>query len=150
MELGNGTLTACEVMLFHHEDMGIQRDLAKLGIRQGMWGCVKKMEPGIKLYQAKRKQGMVPSKSALFANIYTKVPSNFVETLTSPPSESADVAIIQLPEKPSKSGYMRWLVVGGAVALACGVDKGAVGKVLIFGMARRFGRISQKRRAVKY
>ncbi|CAM6090734.1 unnamed protein product [Calypogeia fissa] len=150
VESVEGNPVACEVMLFHDEDMGVQRDLAKLGIRQGMWGCVKKMEPGLELYLTKRKQGMALSKSASFASIYSKVPSNFVQTDSSPPKENGEVAIVQLPEKPSKSGYMRWLVVGGAVALACGVDKGAVGKVIIFGMARRFGRISQKRRGVKY
>lgn len=148
-------------MLFHHEDMGIQRDVAKLGIRQGMWGCVKKMEPGIKLYKAHRKQGSnVLSKSALMAGVYTKIPANFLQTLLSRSSSNSsssssddgddDTAVVQLPEKPAKSGYVRWLVLGGAVALACGVDKGAVGKVLIFGMARRFGRINQRRRSVKY
>lgn len=149
---GDGSLSSCEVMLFHHEDMLIQRDVAKLGIRQGMWGCVKKMEPGIKLYKAYRNRGEPLSRSAVMASVSTKLPFNFIQTLSSPCSsfsaEGDDTAIVQSPEKPSKSGYMRWLVLGGAVALACGVDKGAVGKVLIFGMARRFGRVSQKRRNV--
>jgi len=40
---GNGEMSACEVILFHYEDMGIPWEIAKLGIRQGMWGAVKKI-----------------------------------------------------------------------------------------------------------
>ncbi len=34
----DGQLAACEVMLYHHEEMGIQHDLAKLDVRQGDGG----------------------------------------------------------------------------------------------------------------
>lgn len=38
---------ACEVILRHYEDGGIQHDIARLAIRRGMWGCVVNMEQGI-------------------------------------------------------------------------------------------------------
>ena len=70
---GNGGLTACEILLFHHEDMGIPYEIAKLGIRQGMWGCVKKIEPGLRAYQEARAAGEPASKSALMARINTRL-----------------------------------------------------------------------------
>ncbi|KAL7165648.1 hypothetical protein ACSBR2_041345 [Camellia fascicularis] len=51
---GDGQLTACEVLLFHHEEMGIPWEIAKLGVRQGMWGAVKKIDPGLRTYQRER------------------------------------------------------------------------------------------------
>ncbi|CAH8385896.1 unnamed protein product [Eruca vesicaria subsp. sativa] len=40
----DGVTSPCEVILFHHEDMGIPREIAKLGVRRGILGAVKKME----------------------------------------------------------------------------------------------------------
>ncbi|KAG6550425.1 hypothetical protein Mapa_008388 [Marchantia paleacea] len=146
---GDGQVTACEVLLFHHEEMGIQRDLAKLGIRQGMWGCVKKMEPGVHKYKALRKQGRPLSKCALLAKINTKVPANFVRNLSLlDPSEIESDESGGIKEK--SKGHLRWFILGGAVALACGVDRGAVGKVLVFGIARRLGRLGRKAEIVTY
>ncbi|XP_039169236.1 uncharacterized protein LOC120293606 [Eucalyptus grandis] len=69
---GDGQLTACEVLLFHHEDMGIPWEIAKLGVRQGMWGAVKKIDPGLRKYQKERalRPGHV---CAFLAQINTKV-----------------------------------------------------------------------------
>ncbi|KAL2609847.1 hypothetical protein R1flu_028420 [Riccia fluitans] len=146
---GDGQMTACEVLLFHHEEMGIQRDLAKLGIRQGMWGCVKKMQPGMLKYKALRGQGKPPSKCALMAKINTKVATSFVRNLS-----LLDPSIVETDEsggvKEKSKGHLRWIILGGALALACGVDRGAVGKVLVFGIARRLGRLGRKADIVTY
>lgn len=64
---------SCEVVLFHHEDMGLPRHVAKLGIRQGMWGAVKKIEPGVRRYQAGRQAQEPLSRSASMASINTPV-----------------------------------------------------------------------------
>ncbi|CAL4890304.1 unnamed protein product [Urochloa decumbens] len=132
---GNGGLTACEILLFHHEDMGIPYEIAKLGIRQGMWGCVKKIEPGLRAYQEARAAGEPASKSALMARINTKVGDNFVRSLESNSDESE---IVEAEEKPARSNVARFLVLGGAVALACTLDQGLLTKALIFGVARKF------------
>lgn len=44
----------CEVTFFHHEDMGIPWEIAKFGVRQGMWGAARKVEQGFRLYQQER------------------------------------------------------------------------------------------------
>lgn len=132
---GNGGLTACEILLFHHEDMGIPYEIAKLGIRQGMWGCVKKIEPGLRAYQEARAAGEPPSKSALMARINTKVGDNFVRSLE---SNSEEAEIVEAEEKPARNNVARFLVLGGAVALACTLDQGLLTKALIFGVARKF------------
>jgi hypothetical protein len=132
---GNGGSTACEILLFHHEDMGIPYEIAKIGIRQGMWGCVKRIEPGLRAYQKVRAAGEPPSNSALMARINTKVGDNFVRALESN-SDQSD--IMEAEEKPVKNRVARFLVLGGAVALACTLDQGLLTKALIFGVARKF------------
>ncbi|KAL5208794.1 hypothetical protein ABZP36_033229 [Zizania latifolia] len=132
---GNGGLTACEVLLFHHEDMGIPYEIAKIGIRQGMWGCVKRIEPGLRAYQKARAAGEPLSQSALMAHINTKVGDNFVRGLESNNDQSD---IVEAEEKPAKNLVARFLVLGGAVALACTLDQGLLTKALIFGVARKF------------
>ncbi len=47
---------ACEVVLVHYEDVGIQPDLAKLAIRRGMWGCVLNMEKGLCAHKQRRRE----------------------------------------------------------------------------------------------
>ncbi|KAL6629240.1 hypothetical protein ACP70R_029005 [Stipagrostis hirtigluma subsp. patula] len=132
---GNGGLTACEILLFHHEDMGIPYEIAKLGIRQGMWGCVKRIEPGLRAYQKARAAGEPLSQSALMAQINTKVGDNFVRSLESNNDESE---IVEAEDKPARNNVARFLVLGGAVALACTLDQGLLTKALIFGVARKF------------
>lgn len=139
----DGQLTACEVMLYHHEEMGIQHDLAKLGVRQGMWGCVKKIEPGIRIYQAAQRQKPL-SKCAMMAHITSKVPAALLNEHKVMTTSDCSTSVIQKEKHKWRHGYLRWMILGGAVALACGVDRGAVGKFLVFGVARRLGRIGQK------
>eukprot|EP00250_Pteridium_aquilinum_P014154 c21813_g1_i1 orf=815-2122(+) len=137
-----GQRTACEVTFFHSEDMGIQKDIAKLGVRQGMWNCVRKMEPGLRKYQAHRKSSSTLSFSASMAQLATAVPVSFFE--------ESDVTVWK-GEENEVSGRnqqhgkgWKWIVVGGAVVLACGLDRGIVGKVLVFGVARRLSKLGRR------
>ncbi|KAL0372888.1 UNVERIFIED_CONTAM: hypothetical protein Scaly_0970400 [Sesamum calycinum] len=138
----DGRLTACEVLLFHHEDMGIPWEIAKLGVRQGMWGAVKKIDPGLRAYQKHRASGAPLSPSACMAQINTKVMVDSLESLesTSSASEAERLASV---DKPSGRGIPRVLVVGGAIALACTIDRGLLTKAVLFGVARRFARIGR-------
>ncbi|KAL9252882.1 StAR-related lipid transfer protein 7, mitochondrial-like protein [Drosera capensis] len=133
---GDGKKSACEVMLFHHEDMGIPWEIAKLGVRQGMWGAVQKIEPGLRAYQKERASGAPLSRSALMAQVNTKVSDDYLKALETDDSE------LQLAEaSPGKRSGMnipKLLVVGGAVALACTLDQGLLTKAVIFGVARKF------------
>ncbi|EFJ21392.1 hypothetical protein SELMODRAFT_228472 [Selaginella moellendorffii] len=145
---GDSQLTACEVLLFHSEEMGIQKDLAKLGVRQGMWGCVKGMEPGAHSYLASRKSAKPLSRPALMAQITTKVPASVFRELgiadTTLEVQAGSGSAVEEVSAENKKNVWRWIILGGAVALACGVDRGAVGKVLLFGIARRLGRLGRK------
>ncbi|GJN18872.1 hypothetical protein PR202_gb06082 [Eleusine coracana subsp. coracana] len=117
------------------KDMGIPYEIAKLGIRQGMWGCVKRIEPGLRAYQKVRAAGEPLSPSAMMAQINTKVGDNFVRSLE---SNSGETEIMEGEEKPARNHVARYLVLGGAVALACTLDQGLLTKALIFGVARKF------------
>lgn len=142
---GDGQLTACEVLLFHHEDMGIPWEIAKLGVRQGMWGAVKKIEAGLRAYQKHRVSGAPLSRSGLMAQINTKVSADYLRSLESNTSNSLEGENPDSPKKPSeKNNIPKILVVGGAVLLACTLDRGLLTKAVIFGVARRFARIGRR------
>lgn len=136
-------LTACEVMLFHHEEMGIPWEIAKLGVRKGMWMLVQKIEPGLRAYQQARAAGEPISRSAFMAQINNKISPSYLQSLgvsdDQPETESLTVA-----EKPQGVNVPKMLLIGGAIALACSLDKGLVTKTLIFGVARRFGNLGRR------
>ncbi|KAL6650365.1 hypothetical protein ACP70R_009290 [Stipagrostis hirtigluma subsp. patula] len=135
---GDGAMTACEVLLFHHEDMGIPWEIAKLGVRQGMWGCVKRIEPGLRAYQVARTAGEPLSKCAAMAHVTTKFNADELisedNTGASSSNNSTEV------EKPKNwtCNIPKALMIGGAVALAFTFDHGLLTKAVIFGTARRF------------
>ncbi|KAF8412053.1 hypothetical protein HHK36_000006 [Tetracentron sinense] len=140
---GDGQLTACEVLLFHHEDMGIPWDIAKLGVRHGMWGAVNKIEPGLRAYQKARSSGVSISRCAFMAHINTKINADYLRCLEST-SNSSDIETTDPSEKPLGRNIPKLLVVGGVVVLACSLDCGLLTKAFIFGVARRFAKIGRK------
>ncbi|KAI4338042.1 hypothetical protein L6164_016396 [Bauhinia variegata] len=142
----NNQLTACEVVLFHYEDMGIPWEIAKLGVRKGMWGTVQKIEPGLRAYQQARASKEALSRSAFMAQINTKVNPEYLHSLGA--STSEDIAetenAIAPDNKPQRANIPKFLLVGGAIALACSLDRGLVTKAVIFGVARRLGNIGKR------
>ncbi|KAK4273835.1 hypothetical protein QN277_017154 [Acacia crassicarpa] len=135
-------LTACEVMLFHHEEMGIPWEIAKLGVRKGMWTLVQKIEPGLRAYQQARAAGEPISRSAFMAQINTKIIPSDLQSLGAADDQSETVSLTA-SEKPQGVNIPKMLIIGGAIALACSLDKGLVTKTLIFGVARRFGNLGR-------
>ncbi|XP_068650025.1 uncharacterized protein [Aristolochia californica] len=141
---GDGQLTACEVLLFHYEDMGIPWEIAKLGVRQGMWGCVKKIEPGLRAYQIARQSGAQLSRSAFMAQINSKINPNFLRSMGTTSDDNSEVIeASESPEKQLGRNIPKFLLIGGAVALACTLDRGLLTKAVIFGIARRFGKLGR-------
>ncbi|CAL5018497.1 unnamed protein product [Urochloa decumbens] len=134
---GDGAMTACEVLLFHHEDMGIPWEIAKLGIRQGMWGCVKRIEPGLRAYQVARTAGEPISKCAAMAHVTTKFNADELDTENNTVASSSDNTEVEKP-KHWANNVPKALMIGSAVALACTFDRGLLTKAVIFGTARRF------------
>lgn len=140
----DGQLSACEVVLFHHEDMGIPWEIAKLGVRQGMWRAVKKIDPALRAYQKQRaSSGAEVPHCALMAQINTKVSVDYLERLDSR-SNLSEIETRDSSGKPLGRNIPKVLVVGGAIALACTLDRGLLTKALIFGVARRFANIGKK------
>ncbi|KAK4758579.1 hypothetical protein SAY87_019880 [Trapa incisa] len=146
----DGQLTACEVILFHHEDMGIPWEIAKLGVRQGMWGAVKKIEPGLRSYQKARASGEAPiSRCAFMAQINTKVSEDYLNSLdssssSSKKSDTENKTLNSCEKNQLGKKVPKLLVYGGAVLLACSLDRGLLTKALIFGAARRAGQIGKR------
>ncbi|KAI3504197.1 hypothetical protein L1887_32742 [Cichorium endivia] len=134
---GDGLLSACEVILLHCEDMRIPRDVAKLGVRHGMWGTVKKLHGGFRAYQTARKQDEPLSRCARMATIATKIAfDGGVDAV--PEQKSGDVNTSG--GKVGGGVDWRWVAVGGAVAVVFGIRSGTLGKVLLAGAGHRFGR----------
>ncbi|KAG6407707.1 hypothetical protein SASPL_130704 [Salvia splendens] len=140
----DGQSTACEVLLFHYEDMGIPWEIAKLGVRQGMWGAVKKIDPGLRAYQKHRASGAPLSRSATMAQINAKVDMDALEAQESTSTSASEATALVSDEKRSRRGISKALVVGGALALACSIDRGLLTKAVIFGVARKFARTGQR------
>uniref|UniRef100_A0A7N0UJZ5 START domain-containing protein n=1 Tax=Kalanchoe fedtschenkoi TaxID=63787 RepID=A0A7N0UJZ5_KALFE len=140
--LRDGQLTATEVILFHHEDMGIPWEIAKLGVRQGMWGAVKKIEPGLRAYQKERASGSPISRSAFMAQINTKVSPKYLNSSENSSNISLD-AEDSAKTQVNKS-IPKLVIIGGALVVACSLDRGLLTKAVLFGVARRFARIGKK------
>lgn len=141
---GDGQLSACEVTLVHHEDMGIPKDVAKLGVRHGMWGTVKKLYAGFRAYQAARNSEAPLSRCALNACISTRV--SFDDAADSseeaPGDEERRNELAVATEKKTGGGGIdwKWVAVGGAVAVACGLQTGLLGRALVIGVGHRIAR----------
>ncbi|XP_022159579.1 uncharacterized protein LOC111025953 isoform X2 [Momordica charantia] len=143
-EKGTGQLTACEVLLFHYEDMGIPWEIAKLGVRQGMWGAVKKIDPALRVYQKHRVTDAPLSNCAVMANINTKLSSDYLRCSEDTSDDSLEVKSLEPAEKPAGKSLPKLLVIGGAIALACSLDHGLLTKAVVFGVARRFSNIGKR------
>nr|XP_043629440.1 uncharacterized protein LOC122600747 [Erigeron canadensis] len=135
---GDGVFSSCEVILLHCEDMGIPRDVAKLGVRHGMWGTVKKLHGGFRAYQSARKQDASLSRCALMATIATKI--SFDGDVESMPGDQKTGDVNTRGGKVGGGVDWRWVAVGGAVALVFGLRTGTIGKVLLVGAGQRLGR----------
>lgn len=138
---GDGQLSACEVTLLHYEDMGIPKDVAKLGVRHGMWGAVKKLHSGMRAYQNARKTGASLSRCALMASKATKISSD--RNIHSSEHASCLEDRVQAISNTPHTGHgidWKWVAVGGTVALVLGIHSGAVGRALLLGAGHRFAR----------
>ncbi|CAM8991769.1 unnamed protein product [Rhodiola kirilowii] len=139
---GDGQLTACEVTLVHYEDMGIPKDVAKLGVRHGMWGTVKKLHSGLRAYQNSRKSDLSLSRCALMGRITTKI-SLEGKTNSSESASSEETGSQELKTQANniEQGLdWKWIAVGGTAAVVCALYTGAIGKVLFLGAAQRIAR----------
>ncbi|KAH8500255.1 hypothetical protein H0E87_015483 [Populus deltoides] len=138
---GDGQMSACEVTLLHYEDMGIPKDVAKLGVRHAMWGAVKKLHSGMRAYQNARKSEASLSRSALMARITTKV--SFDEGMDSSETvneEEDRSPAVDIQRHKDHGIDWKWIAVGGTVALVCGLHTGAIGKALLLGAGQRLAR----------
>lgn len=140
----DGQISACEVLLFHHEDMGIPWEIVKLGAKQGMWSCVKRIEPALRAYQTARAASMeAVSPSAAMAQITTKFDAGEHKPADNKQAcSSSDIVETEEPKHAEHwaSNLPKFLVLGGAVALACTLDHGLLGNVMLFGVGRRFAK----------
>lgn len=140
----DGQLSSCEVTLVHYEDMGIPKDVAKVGVRHGMWGAVKKLHSGMRAYQLMQKSEASLSHHALIARITTNI--SCIRDLDLPDEleasgeeEAIQDEIISQKVIGDHGMNWKWVIIGG-VAIVCGLHTGLIGKALLLGAARRIGR----------
>ncbi|KAG8483225.1 hypothetical protein CXB51_022225 [Gossypium anomalum] len=138
---GDGQMTACEVALVHYEDMGIPKDVAKLGVRHGMWGTVKKLHSGVRAYQNARKTDSSLSRCAQMARITTKIsPDESTGSLRPATVEDEKDRTMVMRGEHDNGLDWKWIAIGGTVALAFGLHSGIIGKALLVGAGRRMAR----------
>ncbi|KAL1832432.1 hypothetical protein ACET3Z_002083 [Daucus carota] len=135
--------TACEVTLVHYEDMGIPKDVAKLGVRHGMWGTVKKMNGGFRAYQLARKSEAPISRSALVARNTTEINpeenADLLSELICGDNETSGALNVQGREQNAIDWKL--LVIAGTVALAYGLHRGLISKTFLVGAGKRIARM---------
>jgi len=138
---GDGQMSACEVTLLHYEDMGIPKDVAKLGVRHGMWGAVKKLHSGMRAYQNARKTEASLSRCALMASKTTKISSD-TNMHSSEPASCMEDRVQAMSNTAQKGNGIdwKWVAVGGTVALVLGLHTSAVGRALLLGAGHRIAR----------
>ncbi|KAL8162755.1 hypothetical protein V2J09_014244 [Rumex salicifolius] len=132
---GDGQLSACEVTLIHYEDMGIPKDVAKLGVRHGMWGTVKKLHSGMRAYQKMRKSDNSLSRNAQLAAITTKISFDGGDDALD--EACGDEGRRRAMDCQNRGVDWKWVIIGGTVAVACGLRTGLIGKALLIGAGRR-------------
>ena len=131
MESQKGHSTACEVLLFHSEDIGIQKMLAKVVVQRAMWGLVEKLEKGLHSYQMSRLNGTPPSRYTLLARTATQIPDTNLLLLDEPYLTDDQF------EEDEGHGFttlrrkLKWLLAGG-ILIACGLKRRELGKGLLF------------------
>lgn len=131
---GDGQLSACEVILFHYEDVGIPKVFVNFAVHQRMWPHVQKICRGMYAYKMSQVSGAPLSKSASMARINTKIPPDCLNTLG---LSSDKDEVVQGWSNTPRGNRWKFIIVAGVVALACGIDRGVMCKALIFGVARR-------------
>ncbi|MCD7462306.1 hypothetical protein HAX54_048214 [Datura stramonium] len=136
---GDGQLSACEVTLLHYEDMGIPKDVAKLGVRHGMWGTVKKLHNGFRAYQNARKSEAAVSRCAMMAGITTKISLDEGEGVDAVERVSAEEDRAVGGQRGDGRIDWKWLAIG-TVAIVCGLRTGMIGKAVLFGAGQRIAR----------
>lgn len=139
---GDGQMSACEVTLVHYEDMGIPKDVAKLGVRHGMWGTVKKLHGGFRAYQNTRKLETSLTRCALMARITTKTSDDEGNDCKEQEHDEGEQSELAARERKKDGGGIdwKWVAIGGTVALVCGLQTGLVGRGLLIGAGHRIAR----------
>ncbi|KAK1271155.1 hypothetical protein QJS04_geneDACA013125 [Acorus gramineus] len=136
----DGQFTACEVTLVHYEDMGIPKDVAKVGVRHGMWGAVKKLQSGVRAYQLARRSDAPLSRTALMAQVTTRISADGVARLGDSESGSEDKNGAIDAQKLNGGVDWKLMLIGGTVVVICGLQTGVIGKAFLLGAARRLAR----------
>ncbi|KAL3574702.1 hypothetical protein D5086_022803 [Populus alba] len=121
-------------------------EIVKLGVRQGMWGTVKKIEPGLHAYQKARALGAELSRPAFIAQINTKINPELLRSLGGDENLSENEAATTTSEKSLGQNIPKLLIFCGAIILACSFDRGLLTKAFIFNMGRRFGNMGRNAR----
>lgn len=142
--------SACEVTLVHYEDMGIPKDVAKLGVRHGMWGTVKKLHSGLRAYQKAREQeASTLSRCALMARATTKISCNEGTDPKEQELDEREQSELAAVDRKRDGGRIDWrlVAIGGAVAVFCGLRTGLIGRAVLIGAGHRIaGRRGNGRR----
>ncbi|KAF2313942.1 hypothetical protein GH714_020754 [Hevea brasiliensis] len=109
---GDGQMSGCEVILLHCEDMGIPKMWLS-------WDCV-----------MKRTHGENYNKNSL-TKVWTSEPVT---------GEVDKGQVVDIKRHKDQGIDWKWIVIGGTVALVCGLHSGAVGKGLLLGAGQRIAR----------
>lgn len=105
----DGQLSASECVLIHHEEMGIQQDMARWAIRQGMWGVIKNLVKGYYKFHEEWEGKQASLESA--------APVQQIESMAASSTQGAQSMSTKPVEQKAPRKWRGLLKIGSIVAL---------------------------------
>lgn len=122
-----GRDSACELKMYHQEDGGVQREMAKVAFRRGIWNYVVKMDTQLRRYFWNHAQLKIDPTSAVALaqkvpeGLQAKYNSNPTQEITTTEGSQREGGSKQLVRLSSQKKLAKsLLLVGGAVFLSQG------------------------------
>nr|GFC63254.1 START domain, START-like domain protein [Tanacetum cinerariifolium] len=107
-----------------------------------------KVERGFRLYQKERALSSTISPHVVMAQTCTKIDESYLDSVVSNKdqdvkTEETQVAI-QQENQAMGAKLTKFLIIGGAVMVACSIDRGLLTKGVILGVAKRFASLGRQ------
>ncbi|KAJ7520979.1 hypothetical protein O6H91_19G033100 [Diphasiastrum complanatum] len=139
---------ACEIKMFHQEELGMQRELAKFSFSRGIWNYVNKMDLNLRRYSTRHKNLKASINAVAYAH---QVTENTLQTflnqndkINRPFKGMGSFQNSRVPNRSRKFLGKSLLLLGGAMFLSSSTPLGA--KIAAAFIARKIvkSRFSQR------
>jgi len=136
----DGKMSACETLFMHWEEFGIQQDIARFAIRQGLWSMIKNLAVGFKNFRQKREM-----ERAAGHEVFMPVATERSTSLTCPVTVESTNSEDQSGSSSTETGHFH--IAGGKRSWKGKVFRATVGIVCAVVLANKVGKKPRKLRS---